>query len=85
MILVLALILVAVFVISVFHPLYLISKQYFVIHTNECVIHTNLNYLLFSKISISEGKLRYFTAYSELTVLKCQKYIVLHVRLCKLT
>ena len=63
MILVLALILVAVFVISVFHPLYLISKQYFVIHTNECVIHTNLNYLLFSKISIGEGKLRHFTAF----------------------
>lgn len=63
MILVLALILVAFFVISVFHPLCLISKQYFVIHTNECVIHTNLNYLLFSKINIGEGKLRYFTAF----------------------
>lgn len=63
MILVLALILVAVFVISVFHPLYLISKQYFVILTNECVIHTNLNYLLFSKISIGKGKLRHSTAF----------------------
>ena len=40
-----------------------ISKQYFVIHTNECVIHTNLNDLLFSKVHIGEGKVRCFTAF----------------------